>query len=218
MSHLRELTLAEPRPLPVILLADASGSMAEEGKIMVLNQSIKEMARDFAALDDRLGEIQLGVISFGGRSAEVVQLPVPARELRWEPLRAHGKTPLGAALDAVRELIEDRTVISSRAYRPTLVLISDGQPNDDWEAPLARLLSSERAGKAFRVAIAIGASADRDVLRRFTGDPRATIYEADQATDIKEVFRLLTMSVSDAHRSGDYQTLSALEDAGTIDG
>ena len=40
----------------------------------------------------------------------------------------------------------------SRAYRPTLVLVSDGKPNGEWEGPLRRLLTSERAAKAERFA------------------------------------------------------------------
>lgn len=217
MSLFDEFDLPEPRALPVIVLADVSGSMEEDGKIIVLNESIEDMARDFAGLDERLGEIHLGVVAFGGGRADVVRPPVPAHEFQWERLEARGNTPLGAALDIVRELLEDHGVISSRAYRPTLVLVSDGQPNDDWQTPLERLMASERAAKAFRVAIAIGAGADREVLRRFVGGPEAAIYEAHEATEIKEVFRLVTMSVSTAHRSGGYEVLPTLGDARTPD-
>ena len=37
MATLKDFTVTKPRPLPVILLADVSGSMASEGKIDALN-------------------------------------------------------------------------------------------------------------------------------------------------------------------------------------
>lgn len=211
MSRFKDFTISTPRPLPVIVLADISGSMSVDGKIDVLNASISDMARDFASQDDRRGEIMVAVIAFGGESAHVVQAPVPARDFRWQAMEADGRTPLGSALAMVRELLEDRDQIPSRAYRPTLILVSDGQPNDEWEEPLRALLGSERASKAFRVAVAIGADADRSVLREFLADPAARVFEAHEAKDISEFFRRITMSVSRALTSGSYQTLDALE-------
>ena len=126
-------------------------------------------------------------------------------------MEANGRTPLGHALVMVRELLEDRDQIPSRAYRPTLILVSDGQPNDKWEEPLRALLGSERASKAFRVAVAIGADADRGVLRDFLAEPSARVFEANEAQDISEFFRRVTMSVSRALTSGSYETLDALD-------
>lgn len=222
MSQFKSFTISAPRPLPVIVLADVSGSMSVDGKIEVLNDSIETMARDFASQDDRSGEIQVAVIAFGGESARLVQAPVPARDFAWHAMEADGRTPLGHALAMVRELLEDRDQIPSRAYRPTLILVSDGQPNDEWEEPLQQLLASERASKAFRVAVAIGADADRDVLRDFLGDRSAKVFEANEARDISEFFRRVTMSVSRALTSGSYQTLEALpmepgDDLDTLD-
>src|SRR4051794_12497027 len=145
MSEFKDFSIPAPRPLPVIVLADVSGSMGNEGKIDVLNDSIAAMARDFADEDDRRGEIQVAVIAFGGESGRIVQAPVPARAFDWQSMEAQGKTPLGHALTLVRELLEDRDLIPSRAYRPTLILVSDGQPNDQWETPLRELQASERA-------------------------------------------------------------------------
>lgn len=222
MSKFKDFTISAPRPLPVVVLADVSGSMSVDGKIDVLNDSIETMARDFASQDDRRGEIQVAVIAFGGESARLVQAPVPARGFNWQAMDADGRTPLGHALGMVRELLEDRDQVPSRAYRPTLILVSDGQPNDEWEGPLRDLLASERASKAFRVAVAIGADADREVLREFLGDPSARVFEASEARDISEFFRRVTMSVSRALTSGSYQTLNALpmepgDDLDTLD-
>ena len=108
-----------------------------------------------------------------------------------------------AAFVLVRQLVEDRTAIRSSAYCPTIVLASDGQPTDLWPEPLKALLDSERGGKAFRMALAIGADADQNVLQAFLADPAARVYRADEARQIRQFFQLVTMSVSSRSRSAD---------------
>ena len=173
MPNLKEFTVSSARPLPVILLADVSGSMAADGKIDALNGAVAEMQAAFAEEKDEHAEVHLAVVTFGGTATLHVPL-TSASDVRWTPMRADGRTPLGAALDIATNLIEDRDRVPSRAYRPTVVLVSDGLPNDEWEAPLQRLLTSERAAKAERFALGIGADADHDMLRRFLNRPRGT--------------------------------------------
>ena len=48
MSRLKSFTLQAARPLPVILLADVSGSMGVQGKIQALNLAVQEMLTAFA--------------------------------------------------------------------------------------------------------------------------------------------------------------------------
>lgn len=211
MSATGDFTSRGPKPLPVIVLADVSGSMGVDGKIDALNRSITAMARDFAENSSYLGEIYLAIVTFGGGDAKVVQGPVPASEFRWVPVEAGGKTPLGRALSLTAGVLEDREQLPSRSYRPTLVLVSDGRPTDEWEPALERLLSSERASKAFRFAIAIGADCQRDVLERFIGDSTVKVFEAHEANQISEFFNRVTMSVTRAITAGDYTTRDRLD-------
>ena len=55
----------EPRPLPIFILADTSGSMRGE-KINELNLALREMLNALNAADDIRGKFQLSVIAFGG--------------------------------------------------------------------------------------------------------------------------------------------------------
>ena len=200
MPSLKEFTVSSARPLPVILLADVSGSMAVDGKIDALNGAVAEMQAAFAEEEDERAEIHLAVVTFGGTASLHVPL-TPANDVRWTPMQADGRTPLGTALDIVTDLIEDRDRVPSRAYRPTVVLVSDGLPNDEWEGPLQRLLTSERAAKAERFALGIGADADHDMLRRFLNDPEGRVFEAHEGREIRKFFRWVTMSVSSRSRS-----------------
>jgi uncharacterized protein YegL len=60
--------------------------------------------------------------------------------------------------------------MSERALPPVLVLVSDGQPTDDFEAGLKALLDEPWGKKAVRIAISIGRDADPEVLQRFIGN------------------------------------------------
>lgn len=199
MPSLSDFTSSSARPLPVILLTDVSGSMAPDGKIDALNRAVREMIDTFRGEDDLRAEIHLGVIAFGDTAREHLAL-CPAKKVTWTDMAARGGTPLGAAFDLAAALVEDRQKVSSRSYRPTLVLLSDGQPTDSWQASLDRLNRSERAAKADRMALAIGADADAEVLKAFVA-AKGRVFRADEARQIHTFLRFVTMSVTGRSRS-----------------
>lgn len=196
MSSLKKFAVAAPRPLPVIVLADASGSMGENGKIEALNAAMKDMVSTFAKESRLRAEIQVGLITFGGRAQMHLPLVAAQSVAGFPELKAEGVTPMGAAFDLARQLLEDKDRIPSRAYRPVLILISDGQPTDDWEAPFKALCDSERAQKATRLAMAIGPDADEVMLKGFANDAEAPTFRAHNARDIHRFFRAVTLSVT----------------------
>lgn len=197
---LKSFVASTARPLPVIILADTSGSMGVDGKIEALNLSLNDMITAFAEEESGTAEIHVGIVTFGG-SAQLHQDLMPASKVSRNPLVATGMTPMGAAFDIARELIEDKDKVPSRAYTPAIVLLSDGQANDEWKEPLEALLKSSRAQKAQRFALGIGEDADSEVLRAFLNDPNAKVYGASEARQIKSFFRWVTMSVSTRSRS-----------------
>jgi uncharacterized protein YegL len=201
MSKLKDFTISTARPLPVIVLADVSGSMSKNGKIDVLNDAIQSMIESFAAEDHSRAEIHVAVIAFGKGGAKLHQSLLPAVQIKWNRVSAAGNTPMGAAFDLVVKIVEDHAQIPSRAYRPTVVLVSDGQPTDEWREPLQRMLASDRASKAARFVLGIGDDADPAMLAEFLADPSARVYSAHEARQIKNFFRWVTMSVTQRTRS-----------------
>ena len=193
----------EPRALPIFILADTSGSMRGE-KINELNLALREMRTALNDADDIRGKFQLCVIGFG-RDVNVIQPLADIDGLQLPELNAAGNTPMGEAFDTVREMIEDRNVVSSRAYAPTIVLISDGIPTDcseeiyhskeysKWE-PLNNLHSAERSSKSQRLALGIGADADFGMLKEFINNPEIPVIKANDASGITKFFRWVTMS------------------------
>ena len=198
-----DFTVCEARPLPVILLLDSSGSM-EGDKINILNAAVREMLQSFASEDDISAAIHVGVIQFG-RTVGWHQPLLPVEDVinQWSDLTASGKTPLGQALTLLQDSLEDRNIVSSRAYRPTIVLVSDGKPTDDWGGPMAELLASPRTSKAARFAMGIGADADSVILSQFIDTASGLrVFEAHEAGRIQKFFRFVTMSVTTRTRSG----------------
>lgn len=202
MSLLDSYESVASRILPVVLLLDTSGSMREDDKIEVLNDSVTEMIEELTEVDAGHGSITLSIITFGGDSATLITNNVPVGDIEYASLKANGRTPMGDALRIARELIENREAFPSSTYRSTLALVSDGIPTDpSWEPELTRLVESERGTKAARLALAIGADADRDLLRRFSG---GEVHEASEAAQIRNFLQFVTTTITQA-------TLSSFE-------
>ena len=187
------------KPIPVVLLLDVSGSMSGD-RIDQLNLAVREMISSFSSSETSEIEIQLAVITFGAE----VKLHTPytsATDIEWQDLSVSGMTPMGTALKMAKAMIEDKEVTPSRAYRPTIVLVSDGGPNDDWEGPLNEFIQNGRSSKCDRMAVAIGEGADRSVLNRFIEGCEYPLFTPDNASDIRNSFRYITMSVTARSKS-----------------
>lgn len=231
-------TAAKAKPLPVFLLLDISGSMGEvvdpenvrrtgqtiendgqtwelvEGgtsKIQILNDAVRRMVDSFASEERMETEFLVSIITFGDRVAQHLA-PGVASSVNWTDMEADGCTAMGAAFSLAKRLIEDKDVIPSRAYRPTVVLVSDGQPTDDWKHPLEALITSGRSAKCFFMAMGIGDNSGTQVLARFisqtpvlaevNGTPVLnTVFHATAADKIQEFFRKVTMSVTTRSKS-----------------
>lgn len=188
------------RPLPVILLLDVSKSMSADGKLQVMNQSVREMIDDLKQ-DTGIAEIQIAIVAFGGTAAELYLPLQPIHLVKWKDMEAKGKTPMGSAFRLIKSMLEDNEQIPSRAYAPTLVLVSDGIPTDDWKGPLEQLTVSARASKAARFAMAVGDDANLEMLADFINESRIPVFKASQGKEIKRFFRQVTLSVGSRSRS-----------------
>lgn len=173
-------------------------------KIDVLNECIRRMLGDFATADAGRGVIHVGVIAFSQDRAVLHQDLVPAAKASWTDMEARGGTPLGAALTLADELMRDESVTPARAFSPTLILVSDGMPTDEWEEALDRLLDSPKGSRANRLAIAIGPDMTEQakaVLRRFVSDEASGVFEAQDVGRIQQYFRWVTVTVTQRAQS-----------------
>jgi uncharacterized protein YegL len=196
-----KFTAPEAKPLPVILLLDVSGSMAGS-KIENLNEAVKDMLGTFRDTENGEIEIHVAIITFGAE-VSLHQPLASVSNIAWHDLSAFGSTPLGMALKMAKAMIEDKKVVPSRAYRPTVVLVSDGQPTDDWQQPLADFIQDGRSSKCDRMAMAIGADADESVLGKFIEGTKNRLFYAENAKQLRDFFKFVTMSVTIRTQSKD---------------
>lgn len=194
-------TVKSARPIPVVLLLDTSGSMSGE-PIRQLNQSICKMLEAFARQEKMETTIEVSIIAFGDKvgfhltaDETVGKYFKSASDITWQDLQASGMTPMGTALRMAKDMIEDKSIIASNAYRPTVVLVSDGEPNDSWQDAMRDFIESGRSSKCDRMSLGIGTNFNADVLNLFKGKEHE-LFVADDAEKIVEFFKAVTMSVT----------------------
>jgi uncharacterized protein YegL len=178
------------RPLHFIWIADCSGSMQADGKIQALNNAIREAIphlRDLAARNPH-AQILVRALAFSSGTRWHVQEPVPVEKLVWHDLHAYGYTDLGAALTEVASVLR-QPPMEPRSLPPALVLVSDGEPTDDFEAGIQALMAEPWGAKAVRLAIGIGRDADTDVLQRFIGRPEIRPVTAAHPEQLVQLVR-----------------------------
>lgn len=213
-------TTSDPRYLPVFLLIDQSGSMGEiinpeetvstgqtffddgiEWEIVeggtsradILNQSLERLIRSFARLEKMDFGIKVAIITFSNEATMSQSLEF-ASNVQFNPIVPNGHTAMGGALSLASDIINDRQQISSRSYRPVVVLVSDGRPTDHWDTALQAFKLGARTSKCQKLALAIGDEAGQ-ALTEFVDSPDQVV-KANRAEEITEFFKQVTMSVS----------------------
>ena len=190
-----DFTVEEPKSIPVVLLLDTSGSMDGE-PIQKLNQAVEAMIKEFKKAETMETFIKLSIITFGSENG--VDLHTPLTEVSnidFQPLNVSGATPMGTAFKMAKAMIDDKSIFKGRDYRPTIILLSDGEPTDDWKGPLDDFVTSGRSAKCDRIAVAIGA-ADKNVLNKFITGCENPLFYAEDASKIIDAFKKITMSVT----------------------
>lgn len=183
------------RPLHFFFIADCSGSMAGE-KIGTLNEAIRESipAMRKVAEGNPNARVEVQAIRFSAGAQWHTPRAVPVETFDWTPLSANGQTDMGAALTLCSQALKTPPM-PQRALPPVLVLVSDGQPTDDFDFGLKQLLAEPWGKKAVRIAIAIGDDCDLDVLRRFNGNPELEPLVARDAASLVRFIRWASTAV-----------------------
>jgi uncharacterized protein YegL len=197
------------RPLHFIWLADCSGSMSEDGKIQAMNHAIREAIPHMrkVADDNPHADVLVRALCFSDGARWHVSRPTPVNEFVWTDVMAGGVTDLGRAL---RMLAAELRVppMSERALPPVLVLVSDGQPTDDFEGGLYELLAEPWGKKAVRIAIAIGDDVDLDRLEAFIANSEVKPLQAHSPEALVNQIKWASTAVLASASSPASQTLA----------
>jgi uncharacterized protein YegL len=209
MSKLPGGALAS-RPLHFFWIADCSGSMDHNGKIQALNHAIREAIPHMqqVAGENPNAQVLVRAISFASGAKWHVSQPTSIENFRWEDLKAGGVTDMGKALSMLAEQLSPE-YMPPRALPPVLVLLSDGQPTDNFDRGLKSLFDQPWGKKAVRIAIAIGDDADQEILQRFIGHPEFKPLQANNAESLVRYIKWASTEVLKSASSPASQTVEA---------
>jgi uncharacterized protein YegL len=183
------------RPLHFFWVVDCSGSMWGE-KIGVVNNAIQSVLPEMVdeASDNPNAELMIRTLKFSTGASWVTENPVKVEEYAWEDLEAAGVTDLGKAFELLTGQLSVEQM-GERALPPVIVLLSDGQPTDDYKKSLDKFQKLPWAKKAVKIAISIGQDADDDVLLEFTGN-RELVLQANNAKMLAKMIKWASTAVS----------------------
>lgn len=187
------------RHVPVILLLDVSGSMSG-APIDELNRGVKDLLE--VCGDPKLEKpVKVAVITFGQNGATLHRELAPAAEINtsWQNMDASGGTPLGSALTLAKEMVDDTSYMpKDEYYKGYFILVSDGEPNDEWEEPMRKLMQEGRTAKYDRFALAVGEDANTEMLELFVEGTNNKVIRTASARpeEIVQAFRLMSETIN----------------------
>lgn len=183
------------RPLHFFWILDCSGSMAGT-KIGSLNFAIRESlpAMQDEARQNPEAQMFVRVLTFSSGARWHVGTPTAVADFKWTDVQADGVTDMGRAMELLAESLTVEAM-GQRALPPVLVLITDGQPTDNFAGGLKKLMDNPWAKKAVRIGIAMGDDADMDVIQQFIAHPEFRPLRADNAPTLIKYIKWASTAV-----------------------
>jgi uncharacterized protein YegL len=198
------LDVTNPAPrCPVILLLDTSGSMSGQ-PLKELQSGLNLFLRETSDDETASMSVELEIITFGG-DAQILSPFAPVCDVAnmLPTLEACGSTPLGEALKlADLELKERRRLYKQKgisSYKPWIILMTDGCPNDDYQSSAKSMKNLGDEGKLQYIGIGIGEDADFDTLRDILPEKPGPVKL--KGLCFKEFFKWLTDSLKSVSAS-----------------
>lgn len=189
------------RTMALFYLFDKSGSMYGT-KIGQVNYAMKDIPQIIKDVADGApnANIVVAAASFSTGVEWITPAPQTPDEFMntWKDMQAEGLTSLGAALTSLNEKMSRKAFLGDNPMgylAPGIIILSDGEPTDNWEKPLAELKKNNWFKNAIKVAFAVGDDANKSVLAEICGTPEAVI-SIDDPQKIRQYIKFVTAAVS----------------------
>ncbi|MCR5486144.1 MAG: VWA domain-containing protein [Lachnospiraceae bacterium] len=168
------------KDLPIFYVLDTSGSMSGE-KIGMLNRAMDETVEALkeVAAKNADARLRIAVLSFDSDFKWLNPHGLEdAEDFIWQELKPSGMTYLGKALDELDGKLSKNAFMQNAtgSFMPIIIFMTDGYPNDDWEAAFERIQNNRWFTKALKLGFVLSEEAtDRAVLDKLTGSSEAVI-------------------------------------------
>lgn len=183
------------RTMTVFFVVDTSGSM-RGAKIQAVNEAIRGFILELSTIADGNMDSRICVscLEFNSNTQWICE-PTDVNDLHWTDLTTNGQTHIDKALETLNEKMSSGEFLPAPQYAPVIIILSDGEPSMEYQSTLMRLKANKWWQKAIRIAIAIGADANKNVLSDIVGNSEMvlTAYTSDM---LKTIIRFVTIASS----------------------
>jgi uncharacterized protein YegL len=196
MENLLNAVPISRKTMVLFFVVDTSGSMTGE-KIGAVNEAIREVIPEIKEINNADAKIKIAVLDFSSGARWLFDKPIEAENFSWSNLDAAGMTDMGKAFKMLSEKLS-RTGFMNEAegsYAPSIFLMSDGEPTDDYKAGLTELRQNKWFKAAIKVAVAIGSDANTEVLKEFTGNTECVLTVRTPEA-LKKMIRFASITAS----------------------
>jgi len=184
------------KELPLFFVVDRSSSMKGE-RIGEVNAAIRDVIPALRSVGGSDANISAAVLTFSSDAQWHTKL-TPVENFTWGAMDAGGLTCYGAALkELASKLSRHEFLNQDTGYaRPVIIMMSDGQPTDEWQAALTELKKNKWFQLAIKLALAIGDEAELDPLISFTGNREAVLI-APTPDELAKLIRVIAVKSSE---------------------
>jgi uncharacterized protein YegL len=186
------------RTMVLFFLVDTSGSMNGD-KIGAVNEAIREVIPEIKDISAENADalIKIAVLDFSSGARWLYERPVDSDQFVWNNLEAGGLTDMGVAFNMLDEKLSRSQFMADAigSYAPAIFMMSDGAPTDDYKKGLEELRKNKWFKVAIKVAVAIGADANTEILKEFTGNEECVLtVRSPQA--LRKMIRFASVTAS----------------------
>lgn len=188
------------RRLPVYFLLDVSGSMMGQ-PIEAVRQGVKAVISDLKTEPQAMETAYISIITFGSEARQIIPL-TEILSFQEPNIEASGTTALGSALSILDNCLENEVKKSTSTqkgdYKPLVVLMTDGEPTDNWEGP-ANTIKTKSGKYANIIAVGCGPQVNYETLKKIS---EITLkMESTQPNDFKQFFKWISTSIKSTSKS-----------------
>lgn len=224
MAKLEQLEGLAQTEIIVIPMIDVSGSMSGE-RIASVNDAMQDVPEELKDINDSLIDTRLLIapmeFSSGARWFSLANnAPAEVESFRWIDMKASGLTDMGAAFKLLAEKLtveEKGGWMNGRGgVAPVIILISDGEPTDDYKKELANLKKRGWFKAALKFAVAVE-GADKNILAEFTGNLEAVIDTTTIKNDLASIIKTVVVTASKCQSESGSKVMTNDDNTSTSD-